>query len=128
MFATDAEGQMSARDPHELLPLTHVTYHVLLSLADEDRHGYGIIKEVAGRTGGRIELETGTLYAALKRYRDDRLIEVAPKSTRPPDEDSRRRAYRLTAFGRQVLRAESERLAELLDVAVEKKVLPATQP
>jgi len=116
---------MSARDPHSPLPLTYVTYHVLLALADEDRHGYGIIKEVAARTDGRIELETGTLYAALKRYRDEQLIEVAPKSTRPPDEDSRRRAYRLTPFGRDVLRAESERLAELLGVAVEKKVLPA---
>ncbi len=115
---------MSIRDPAAMLPLTHLTYHVLLALADADRHGYGIIKEVAERTGGQMELETGTLYAAIKRLRDEGLIDLVPRSERPAREDSRRRNYRLTAFGRQVLQADSERLARLLGAAMEKRVLP----
>ncbi len=116
---------MSERDPTDLLPITALTYHVLLALADTPRHGYGIIKEVSDRTDGRVDLETGTLYAAIKRMRDEQLIEVVPRSERPADEDSRRRNYRLTEFGRAVLRAESQRLAQLVGLAVEKSVLPA---
>jgi DNA-binding PadR family transcriptional regulator len=115
---------MSANDPSALLPLTSLTYHVLLALADANRHGYGIIKEVEERTDGKMELETGTLYAAMKRMREDELIEVVPASKRPADEDSRRRTYRLTPFGKKVLKAESQRLAHLLGIAAEKKVLP----
>lgn len=117
---------MAKSDPEELLPLTNLTYHVLLALADEDRHGYGIVKEVAARTDGRMRLETGTLYAALKRLREEDLIGVAPASSRPKGEDARRRTYRLTPFGRKVLRVESQRLARLLGIAAEKQVLPAT--
>jgi DNA-binding PadR family transcriptional regulator len=115
---------LNAPDPDSLLPLTPLTYHVLLALADADRHGYGIIKEVEERTDGQMELETGTLYAAIKRMRDEQLIEVVPRSERPPDEDRRRRTYRLTPLGTRVLEAESQRLARLLGIAVEKKVLP----
>ncbi len=115
---------MSAKNPSTLLPLTSLTYHVLLALADEDRHGYGIIKEVEERTNGQMELETGTLYAAMKRMRDDQLIEVVPQSKRPAGEDSRRRTYRLTPFGKKVLKAESRRLVHLLGIAAEKKILP----
>jgi len=67
---------MNAQNPSTLLTLTSLTYHVLLALADEDRHGYGIIKEVEDLTNGQMELETGTLYAAMKRMRKDQLIEV----------------------------------------------------
>ena len=115
---------MNTNDPSALLPLTSLTYHVLLALADANRHGYGIIKEVEERTEGQMELETGTLYAAMKRMRDDGTIESVPTSERPPNEDSRRRTYRLTPFGKNVLRAESQRLAQLLGIAAEKKVLP----
>jgi DNA-binding PadR family transcriptional regulator len=115
---------MNANDASTMLPLTSLTYHVLLALADEDRHGYGIIKEVEERTNGQLELETGTLYAAMKRMRDDQLIEAVPASERPAGEDSRRRTYRLTPFGRKVLKAESQRLAHLLGIATEKRVLP----
>lgn len=115
---------MSKNDPSALLPLTSLTYHVLLALADANRHGYGIIKEVEERTDGKMELETGTLYAAMKRMREDELIEVVPPSKRPADEDSRRRTYRLTPFGQKVLKTESQRLAHLLGIAAEKKVLP----
>jgi DNA-binding PadR family transcriptional regulator len=97
----------------------------MLALADVDRHGYGIIKEVYERTNGRVELETGTLYAALKRMRDEDLIESVPASERPAHEDRRRRTYRLTKLGKKVLRAEAERLTELVDVARAKRVLSA---
>jgi DNA-binding PadR family transcriptional regulator len=115
---------MTARDPLALLPLTHLAYHILLALADDARHGYGIIKEVLHRTDGEMELETGTLYAAIKRLRDEGLLEVVPRSERPAEEDSRRRNYRLTPFGQEVLAAESQRLAKLVGVAAEKRVLP----
>lgn len=104
------------------LPLTHVVYHLLLSLAQEPRHGYGIIKNVSERTNGRLELEAGTLYAAVRRLRQDALIE---ETRAPADTDSRRRYYDLTDLGRAVLRAESERLAELVELAREARVLTA---
>lgn len=108
--------------PADLLPLTHVVYHVLLSLSMGAKHGYGIIKDVEGRTCGRLELEAGTLYAAIKRLRDDRFI---VETEAPPDTDERRRYYALTALGRGVLQAESGRLSELVDYARDAKVLPS---
>lgn len=106
------------------LPLTHVVYHILLSLSQEARHGYGIIKDVAHRTDGRLELEAGTLYAAIRRLRLDGLLEEAPT---PEGADARRRYYDLTDFGRAVLLAESERLAELVSLARAAHVLPGRE-
>lgn len=117
---------MSGHNPRSLLPLTHLSYQVLLALADENRHGYGIIKEVYARTCGEMELETGTLYTALKRMKDEGLIDIVPPAELPGGENERRRVYRLTPFGREVLAAESRRLAALVGVAVEKRVLPET--
>lgn len=108
--------------PEDHLPLTHIVYHVLLSLSGNQRHGYGIIKDVLLRTRERLELEAGTLYAAIKRLRDDRLIEEVPA---PPSADARRRYYALTKLGQGVLRAESRRLEELVDLAREAHVLGA---
>ncbi len=110
-------------DARRMLPLTHLSYHVMLAIADAPLHGYGIIKEVAARTDGAMELEAGTLYAAIKRMNDEGLLEDAPA----PQEggDSRRRYYRLTDFGRDVLEVESQRLANLLRVAREKNVIHA---
>ena len=119
------ERVVTTPDPTSMLPLTPLTFHVLLALADANRHGYGIIKDVE-RTDGQMELETGTLYTALRRLRDDELIEPVPEDERPEGEDARRRSYRLTPFGRKVLEAESRRLVELVTVAAEKRVLPAT--
>lgn len=102
------------RAPQDLLPLTHIVYHVLLSLSTAARHGYGIIKDVETRTEGRLELEAGTLYAAIKRLRDDALIEETEAQA---GSDARRRYYGLTPFGRRVLKAEAERLAELVAMA-----------
>jgi len=113
-------------DARKALPLTPLTYHILLALADEDRHGYGIIKEVETRTGGEMSIETGALYHALKRMLDEGFIEPVPPGDRPKGEDRRRRAYRLRPFGEEVLRAESLRLRQLLGIAAEKDILPAS--
>lgn len=115
---------MSTRAANRFLPLTHLAYHVLLAIADEERHGYGIIKEVARGTDGEMELETGTLYAALKRLRDVGLIEAVPSAAITAGSDPRRRYYGLTSLGRDVLAAESARMARLLGVAAAKRVLP----
>jgi DNA-binding PadR family transcriptional regulator len=111
-----------------LLPLTHLTYHVLLVLAGTKLHGYGIIKDVYERTGGVMDLETGTLYAAIKRLRDDGLIEVAEPPVDGDSTDSRRRYYQLTDFGGAVLAAESERLAALVGLAREKNLVRGAVP
>ena len=106
------------------LPLTHVVYHLLLSLSGDARHGYGIIKDVEYRTDGRLVLEAGTLYAAIKRLKDDGLIAERPT---PEGEDARRRYYGLTELGLAVLRAESLRLEELVEMARGARILPATE-
>jgi DNA-binding PadR family transcriptional regulator len=107
----------STRDPETLLPLTPALFHVLLSLADGDKHGYAILKDVETRTGGEVVLSTGTLYGIIKRLLADGLI-------RESRSDHRRTAYRLTPFGRKVAVAEAARLRDL--VAAAKKLLPET--
>lgn len=108
--------------PESAAPLTHVVYHVLLSLVAGAKHGYGIIKDVAERTDGGLELEAGTLYAAVKRLRDEGWIE---EQAAPAGTDARRRYYGITREGRRVLRMESERLAELVELARQARVLPS---
>jgi DNA-binding PadR family transcriptional regulator len=105
------------RDPSELLPLTPAAFYVLVALADEERHGYAIIKEVSAVTNGSVELGTGTLYGILKRLLADGLVIESQK--RPPavDDDERRRYYRLTPFGRKVVAAEAARLEQMLVAA-----------
>lgn len=110
----------SSRDLTAALPLTHVVYHVLVALATEKRHGYGIIKYVADRTGGAVELEAGTLYAAIKRMKDDGWIKEAPSK----GNDARRRVYAITSLGRSVLRAESRRLEAMVELARDARILP----
>ena len=106
------------RDVSDYLPLTPALFHVLLSLADGQKHGYAIIKEVAARTAGQVELGTGTLYGIVKRLLAEGLIrESALGST------DRRRAYRLTPFGRKVALAEAERLRDLVISAHAMKLL-----
>jgi DNA-binding PadR family transcriptional regulator len=114
---------MEDQQIESLLPLTHLTYHVLLVLAGTKLHGYGIIKEIHERTGGAIDLETGTLYTAIKRLREDGLIDAASVPDRVVAEDSRRRYYELTPLGKRVLKAESERLARLVGLAQEKNLI-----
>jgi len=100
-------------------PLTPVEFHILLSLANNDRHGYAILQDVSERTGE--QLRTGTLYTVIKRMLDGGWIEEAPAPRGETDE--RRRYYRLTPVGRDVARAEALRLQSLVSLAQEKRVL-----
>ncbi|MDX1436091.1 MAG: PadR family transcriptional regulator [Anaerolineales bacterium] len=111
------------QDPGELLPLTPAVFHILLSLVDEERHGYGVMKEVEARTEGQVHLKPGTLYQAIKRLLDGGLIEETGVRVDPALTDERRRYYRLTGFGQAVVSAEAERLARLVDQAAAKQVL-----
>ncbi len=112
--------------PESLLPLSSAVFHIMLALVDEERHGYGIIKEVEERTEGEVRLATGTLYGALKRLLDRGLVEELEERTDPND-DERRRYYQLTDFGQQVLTAEAERLATLVRHASRKRLIPGLQ-
>jgi DNA-binding PadR family transcriptional regulator len=109
-----------ARDVRDYLPLTHAMFHVLLAVADGPVHGYNILKDVAERTAGDIQLSTGTLYGLIKRLLDDELI---VETATPPGEDVRRRCYRLTPFGRQVAEAEADRLERLVGDARRRSLL-----
>src|SRR2546425_2285079 len=102
--------------PESFLPLKPHWFHVLLSLADQELHGYGIMQEVLERTGGKVHLWPATLYGTLKRLIDQELIEDSDERPAPELDDARRRYYRLTALGRRVLDAECERLQELVRV------------
>jgi DNA-binding PadR family transcriptional regulator len=112
-----------SRDPATLLPLSEAVFQILLALADESRHGYGIIQEVEERTSGRIRLGPGTLYGAIKRLREQGLLEEDEDGV-APDGDERRRYYRMTTFGREVAALEAKRLERLLDAARRKQLLP----
>lgn len=108
-----------AKAPQALTPLS---FHILLALTDQPRHGYGIIKEMGQRTGGSVNPSTGSLYLALQRMDQEGLIEDSPD---PPDPavDARRRYYRITLAGKRAAAEESYRLAGLVGVAVEKNLL-----
>lgn len=110
-------------EPRDLLPLTPAVLHILLALADEERHGYGIMREVEERTGGRTRLGPGTLYGSIKRMLADGLIEESDERPDPEMDDQRRRYYRITDFGRRVAGAEAERLSGLVETARARKLL-----
>jgi DNA-binding PadR family transcriptional regulator len=111
------------RDPDTLLPLTSVMFHLLLSLSDADRHGYGILKEIEERTRGNVTLSTGTLYGLIKRGLADGLIVESRRRPPASDDDERRRYYRLTEFGKRVVNAEARRLQQLVASAWAKRIL-----
>ncbi|MBZ0303457.1 MAG: PadR family transcriptional regulator [Anaerolineae bacterium] len=103
---------MTARDSQSLLPLTPAVFHILLALADGERHGYGIMQEIAQFTDGRLRLGPGTLYRSINQMLADGLIEECEG---PAEAETReRRYYRLTAFGQRVAQAEMRRLADLV--------------
>ena len=114
---------MAKEKPEAWLPLTPAMFHILLALADKDRHGYDIMREVDGRTEGKMRLGPGTLYGSIKRMLNDRLIEELDERPDPELDDERRRYYRLTDFGRRVAIAEAERLERLVKSARSKKLL-----
>jgi DNA-binding PadR family transcriptional regulator len=114
--------QTTATD--KLLPLTPAVFHILLALADADRHGYGIAQELAERIEGRVRLGPGTLYGTLVRMTEAGLVAEKEKSKAAKSAaDERRRYYRITSFGREVARAEARRLANLVTVARAKALL-----
>ena len=114
---------MAGRDPEELLPLSAAAFHVLLALAEGERHGYAIIKDVESRTEGRVRMGPGTLYGAIKRMLDEGLIEESDERPDAALDDERRRYYRLTVFGRRVAAAEAERLSGLVAAARARNLL-----
>jgi DNA-binding PadR family transcriptional regulator len=112
------EGNPAGQRPGDYLPLTPALFHVLLALADGDKHGYAILKEVSERTHGAVVLSTGTLYGIIKRLLADGMIRRSAVGT-----NERRQAYRLTPFGRAVALAEIARLRDLVVSAESKKLV-----
>ena len=105
------------------MALRAVEFHILLSLAAEERHGYGILQEVTALTGGDLQLEPGTLYRALHRMLKDGWVAESPRRPAADLDDERRRYYRLTPAGRRVASAEAERLSRLVTVARAHRLL-----
>src|SRR6185437_15614292 len=105
------------REPNleSLLPLPTAVFHILIALADRDRHGYSIMQDVAARTEGKVQLSAGTLYSSIRRMLEQGLIEELADSPDPSSSDERRRYYRLTRFGRRAAKAEVERLTALVE-------------
>jgi DNA-binding PadR family transcriptional regulator len=112
--------------PETYLPLKTNWFHILLSLAGGEQHGYGIMQEVLERSDGKIRLWPATLYGSLKRLIEAGLIEESDERPAREFDDARRRYYRLTRLGRRVLDAESERLQELVRILQVKRGLEAT--
>lgn len=115
------------RNTDELLPLTPGMSHVLIALADGEKHGYAIIKEIARRTDGAIRLSAGTLYTLIRRFVQEGIIAESAERPDPSLDDERRRYYRLTEFGREVAKAEAARMESALRMARAKKLIPRTR-
>jgi DNA-binding PadR family transcriptional regulator len=114
-------------DPKEvesLLPLPPATFHILLALAEDERHGYAVIQDVLARTDGAVRLSAGTLYRSIQRMQEQGLIEESRRRPAADEDDERRRYYRLTAFGSAVARAEARRLTQLVRLARESGFAP----
>jgi DNA-binding PadR family transcriptional regulator len=115
-------------DPRRFLPLSPQQFHILLALTGGHLHGYGIIRDVAERTGGTLRLGTGTLYTALARLEGLDLVGESDRRAPAGEDDERRRYYRLTPLGRAVLKAETERLETLVRHARAKGVTATSRP
>ncbi len=110
-------------DPESLLPLTPAVFHVMLALVGAERHGYAIMQEVAISTDGQIKMGPGTLYGTVKRLLEAKLIEESDERPDPHLDDDRRRYYRLTGVGEQLVRAEARRYEEIVALARRKKLI-----
>lgn len=109
--------------PEQLLPLTPAVLHILLALADGERHGYGIMQAVAAQTDGSLRMGPGTLYGSLKRMLASGLVEESAERPDSEQADVRRRYYRLTEFGNRVLKAEMRRLSYLVRLPAAQRLL-----
>ena len=114
---------MPSPSPQDLLPLTPPVFHILLALADEERHGYGIMQEVARQTDDALQLGPGTLYGCIKRMLAAGLIEESEERPDPSLDDQRRRYYRMKPLGERTLRAEAQRLSAAVSAAKSKRIL-----
>lgn len=110
-------------DPRQEIPLTPAVFYILLALADGEKHGYAIMQEVESATEGAVTMGPGTLYGSIKRMLKADLIQESDERPDPELDDARRRYYELTAYGRRVLQAEAQRLADTVRVARRKNVL-----
>jgi len=115
-----------APSPGSLLPLPQATLYILMALAEEDRHGYAILQDVAARTGGKVRLSAGTLYRSIQRMLEEGLIVETRERPAPEEDDERRRYYRITRFGAAVASAEGRRLQELVRLARASGFVPRT--
>jgi DNA-binding PadR family transcriptional regulator len=111
------------KQPENLLPLKPVELLVLTMLSDGDRHGYGIRQDIIDFTHGAIELEAGNLYRTIRRLEADALVDEPAERPMRPDDDERRRYYRLTPLGKRVLAAELERLRAIVQLGIERRVI-----
>jgi DNA-binding PadR family transcriptional regulator len=103
--------------PDSFLPLPAAAFHILMAVSDEDRHGYGIIQDVSASTNGDLKLSAGTLYRSIQRMLEQGLLIETRDRPAPEDDDERRRYYRITPFGREVAKAEANRLTQLVRLA-----------
>lgn len=110
-------------EPDDFLPLTPAVFHVLLALSGGEQHGYAIMREVAESTGGQIKMGPGTLYGTIKRLLEAQLIEESDERPDPHLDDERRRYYRLTGVGEQVVKAEARRYAGIVAIARGKRLI-----
>jgi DNA-binding PadR family transcriptional regulator len=104
-------------------PLTPAVFHILLALADGEKHGYAIMKDVETQTSGRLKMGPGTLYGSIKRMLTAGLIDETEERPDPALDDDRRRYYRLSSQGKELVFVESQRLAQVVQVAKQKRVL-----
>ncbi len=116
------------QDPTAYLPLTPAVFHVLLALADGDKHGYAIMKNVRQRTDGKVRLSAGTLYGIINRLLGDGMIVETRDRPSPALDDERRRYYRLTRFGREVAIADANRMEKVIAMARSSRLLLPAQP
>jgi DNA-binding PadR family transcriptional regulator len=112
--------------PDSMLPLPPATFHILMALTGEDRHGYAIIQDVESRTDGELRLSAGTLYRSIQRMLEQGLIVEARKRPAPVHDDERRRYYSITPLGTAVARAEMRRLTQLVRLARARGLTPET--
>jgi len=112
--------------PESLLPLQPAIFHILIALADRDRHGYSIMQDVSERTDGKVQLSAGTLYSSIRRMLEQGLINELAKSPDPSSTDERRRYYRVTKFGKRVAAAEVDRLKALVRQARVTGLVPGS--
>jgi len=111
-------------NPESLLPLPSAAFHILVALAEGDRHGYAIMQDVAAGTGGRLKLNPGTLYTTIRRLLEQGLVVELDERPDPEEDDERRRYYRLTDMGRDVAKAEAARLQQALAFARQAGLTP----